>query len=199
MPIERDAANVLAIKEECWNAALSAYGTAYIFERRSRIFRRRLQVLSYIGFVVPLMIGSLVLGYGVFSALAVLAAIAVAVCIIQSALALWSIIAGWLDQYSYSTTSAPVNYLLSEKFVELASDPHPELQELRHEYEKLQVEDRARQQQDYQQGVNDAEKRMGMRAALRKFRRTCAGCGISPTSMTATDCGVCGRFTYRIS
>ena len=197
MPAGRDPANALALKEECWNAALFAYGTAYIFERRSRSLKKRLQWLSYVGFVVPLIIGSLVLGYGAFSALAALAAIAVAICIAQSAVALWSIIAGWLDQYSYAAAAIPANYLLSDKFVELTSRPASNLHEFRHEYEKLQVEDRARQQQDYQQGISDAEKRMGMRAALRKFRRRCAACGTIPSSMVSTNCSVCGQFPYR--
>jgi hypothetical protein len=56
-----------------------------------------------------------------------------------------------------------------------AANPEFGLQEFQHEYDERQVGDRLLQQQDYQQGIKDAEKRVGMRAALRNFRRSCAG------------------------
>lgn len=37
-------------------------------------------------------------------------------------------------------------------------------------------------------------KRKGTRAALRKFRRRCAGCGQVPVSMTPNKCDIRGNF-----
>lgn len=187
----------LAIRTQCWDAAVHAYGTAFIFEHRSRVLKNLLRWLTYVGLIVPMIIGLLVLGYGEFAGLAVLVLIAIAIGIGQAVLSLWSIIGGWVDSYSYATAAIPANHLLSNKYTGLAANPPSDLRELQHEYEKLQVEDRLLQQWDYQQGIKDAEKRMGMRAALRKFRRSCAGCGEIPSIMTPGNCGVCGNFRYR--
>ncbi|MGW4750469.1 mobilome CxxCx(11)CxxC protein, partial [Streptomyces sp. NPDC004290] len=75
----------------------------------------------------------------------------------------------------------------------LADDP-PTLASLRTQYEKLEVEDSARRDRDSEKGVTDKERRRGMRATLRKFQRQCAGCQLVPTSLTPSDCDVCGRF-----
>jgi len=196
---ETDVANhALAIRTQCWNAALNAYATSYIFQRRARILRSRLQLITYVGFVVPMIVGLLVLGYGDFKSLAVVISVAAAIGICQVALSLWSIIGGWVDRYSYSLTSISANDLLAAKYTRLASSPPESIRELQGRYEVLQAEDDARQEQDYQQAIKEEEKHMGMRAALRKYQRRCAACNKIPTTMQATDCGVCGDFKYRI-
>jgi mobilome CxxCx(11)CxxC protein len=196
---ETDAANrVLAIRTQCWNAALNAYATSYIFQRRARLFRLRLQFVTYVGFVVPMIVGLLVLGYGEFKSLTIVISAAVSIGICQVAFSLWSIIGGWVDRYSYSLTSISANDLLAAKYTRLASSPPESYGELQSRYEVLQAEDDARQEQDYQQAIKEEEKHMGMRAALRKYQRRCAACNKIPTTMRATDCGVCGDFRYRI-
>lgn len=192
------ARRVLAIRTQCWNAALNAYATSYIFQRRARILRVRLQLITYAGFIVPMIVGLLVLGYGDFKSLTVVISAAAAIGICQVALSLWSIIGGWVDHYSYSLTSISANDLLAAKYTRLASSPPESFGELQSRYEVLQAEDDARQEQDYQQAIKEEEKHMGMRAALRKYQRRCAACDKIPTTMRATDCGVCGDFRYRI-
>jgi mobilome CxxCx(11)CxxC protein len=114
----------------------------------------------------------------------------------QAAIALWSIVGGWVEGYSYATTSAAANESLSARFSELGRSPPNSTNELRHKYKKLQIEDNARREQDHRQGIKQAELRMGMRAALRQFQRPRAGCDEVPTSMKPTNCGVCGNFKY---
>jgi mobilome CxxCx(11)CxxC protein len=188
----------LATRTECWNAALNSYATSYIFQRRARILKIRLQLITYIGFAVPMTVGLLVLGYGDFKSLAVIVVIAVAIGIAQVAFSLWSIIGGWVDGYSYALTSIAANDLLAAKYTRLASNPPENFRALQSECEKLQAEDDARQEQDYQQGIKEPEKRMGMRAALRKYQRRCVACNEIPNTMRPTNCGVCGDFRYKI-
>lgn len=109
----------LAIRTQSWNAALNAYATSYIFQRRARILRVRLQLITYAGFVVPMIVGLLVLGYGDFKSLAVVISVAAAIGICQVALSLWSIIGGWVDRFSYSLTSISANDLLADVGVRL--------------------------------------------------------------------------------
>jgi len=156
-----------------------------------------LRSLTYVSLVVPMLLGLLVLGYGEFGALPVLIAVGAAILVAQTVISLWSIVSGWVEKYSYASTAISANHLLSDKFAELAANPPADLQSFQKEVEKLQVEDRLLQQRDYQQDIKEAEKRMGMRAALRKFRRACTECDETPTTMKASSCDVCGNFPYR--
>jgi mobilome CxxCx(11)CxxC protein len=187
----------LALRSQCWNSALHAYGTGFIFEQRAHRYKLRLQWLTYGSLALPLAVGLLVLGYGEFKALKALIVIAAAGCAVLTMLSLWSIVGGWVDGYAYAKTAVSANYLLSERYATLGGNPPSAFQSLQREYDKLEVEDKLLQQQDYQQDIGEDEKRMGMHAALRKFRRSCAECNKAPTTMTPGDCGVCGNYKYK--
>jgi len=146
-----------------------------------------------------MIVGLLILAYGRLKSLPVIIAVAAAIGIGQAAISLWAIIGGWVDGASYAATSAPANDLLAARYTELASNPPKDLTKFQQQYQMLKIEDSSRTEQDFQQGVKEAEKHMGMRAALRKYQRECAGCGKVPVTMKATDCGICGDFRYKIS
>jgi mobilome CxxCx(11)CxxC protein len=146
-----------------------------------------------------MLVGLLVLSYGHFKSLPTVIAVVSAFAIVQTVISLWSIIGGWVAGYSYATASAADNSRLAARYEDLASGPPDDPLAFRHDYEKLVIRDEGRQEQDYQQGVKESEKRMGLRAALRKYGRKCAGCEQVPTSMKSTDCGVCGNFRYHVN
>jgi len=189
-----DEANT--VRTKCWDGALHAYGTSFMFQRRARILGQRLNVLTYIGFLVPVIIGGLVLAYGHFKSLPTVIAIASAFALAQTVVSLWSVVGGWVAGYSYSATSAADNARLAKRYEDLAVLPPDDLTLFRHEYEKILIRDESRQEQDYQQGVNEAEKRRGLRAAFRQYERECPGCGKQPISMEPTDCDICGNFDH---
>lgn len=191
---EPPADETYTIKSQCWNGALDAFGTSYVFHRRARILGRRLNVVTYIGFLVPIVVGGLALAYSHLKSLPTIIAVASALIIVQTVVSLWSIIGGWVASYSYSTASAADNARLAKRYEDLATRPPSDLPTFRHEYDKLAIRDEARQEQDYQQGLSDAEARRGMRAALRQYERECPGCNKAPVSMIPADCGVCGSF-----
>jgi mobilome CxxCx(11)CxxC protein len=195
---EETRRQINSLRVQCRNDALNAYGTSYIFQRRARLLKSRVQWITYIGFVVPMVVGLLVLAYGHLESLPVIIAVAAAIGIGQAVISLWSIVGGWVDGASYAATSATANDLLATKYIELASSPPSDLAEFRHLYGLLAAEDNARTEQDFQQGVKEAEKRMGMRAALRKYQRACVGCDQTPLDMKSTDCSICGNYRYRI-
>lgn len=178
--------------------AVSAYATSYIFQRRARTLASRVNWVTYIGFVVPVIVGLLVLAYAHLKSLPVIIAVAAAIGIGQAALSLWAIVGGWVNGASYAATSANANALIAAKFADLWWNPPGDFGEFRRRYELLEVEDNARSEQDYQQGITEAEKRMGMRAGLRRYQIECVGCGKVPKDMKSTNCGVCGKYRFRI-
>jgi mobilome CxxCx(11)CxxC protein len=195
---EETRARTDALRRQCWNDALNAYATSYIFQRRARALTSRVQWITYIGFVVPMIVGLLVLAYGHLNSLPIIIAVAAAIGIGQAAISLRAIVGGWVDGASYAATSATANDLLAAKYAELAANPPRDLREFEQRYRLLKVEDQARTEQDFRQGVKESEKHMGLRAALRKYQRKCVGCDQIPLDMKATDCSVCGKYRYQI-
>lgn len=187
-----------SIKTDSWNRALHACATAFIFEQRARRLRKRLKGLTFVALVVPVIVGGLVLAYGAgLPMLGVVVAVGAGVGLIQLIVSTWSVVAGWVESYDYAITSLVENQRLSRDFRELGEDEGSDVVALRNRLNILKASDDARQAQDYGQDISEEEKRMGHRAALRDRQRACVGCGQTPISMEATDCGVCGRFAMR--
>lgn len=195
---EESRAQIDGLRKQCRNNAINAYATSFIFQRRARLLTSRVQWITYVGFAVPMIVGLLVLAYGHLKSLPVIIAVSAAIGIGQAAISLWAIVGGWVSGAPYAATSATANGLLADKFAELWVNPPNDVVEVRHRYELLGVENNARTEQDYQQGVTEAEKRMGMRAALRKYQIKCVGCEEIPLDMKATECSVCGKYRYRV-
>jgi mobilome CxxCx(11)CxxC protein len=188
------AAGIDDYRRKCWDAALHSYGTGYIFQKRAKGLKRKSDWLTYVGLVVPLLIGALVGTFGQDKPWGVVVIVASVVAAVQLALSLWSLVKKWPDELSYSVASATANESLSSRFAALGEDPPTGLAALRTQFEKLTVEDTARRERDNEKDVTEKERRMGMCAALRKFQRPCPACKQVPTTMNPSSCGVCGQF-----
>ncbi|KND39776.1 mobilome CxxCx(11)CxxC protein [Streptomyces stelliscabiei] len=187
------AAGIDDYRRRCWDAALHAYGTSYIFQKRAANLKRKTDVLTWVGFAVPLLIGALVGTFGQNKLWSVVLTVGTVIAAVQLVVSLWSLVKRWPEELAYSSSSATANESLASRFAALGEDP-PGLQTLRTQVDKLTVEDTARRDRDNEKGVTDKERRMGMRAALRKFQRQCATCHQAPTTMEPSNCGVCGQF-----
>lgn len=178
----------------CWNYALEAYGTGFIFDKRAKFYRMLIRGLNTLGIIVPVIAGSILLTFGevaLFPWVIIPAGILLIAQVIGS---VWSLVAGWDDSYSYSIESMNSNYRLAASFEKLAANPPTNETDYILRYELLEQEDQFRRSEDNKQGIKEKETRMGMRASLRKYRRECVGCGQVPTSMKPTKCDVCGNF-----
>jgi mobilome CxxCx(11)CxxC protein len=181
------------LKVQGWEAALHAYGTGHIFQKRAHRLKRRTDLLNMITFAVPVLIGTLVGTFGQNKLWSVVVIVAAVVGAAQVVISLWALVTRWPEDLAYSSASAAANESLSARFASLARDS-TKVSPLRTQLEKLSIEDASRRERDNEKGVKDKERRMGMRAALRKFQRTCPACNTVPTTMDSSDCGVCGRF-----
>lgn len=182
-------------RTDCWNGALHTYGTSAVFQRRAIGLRQKLRILNYIGIAVPLLVGGLVVSYGAVKILPIIIGVASAIGLVQLAVNAWAMTAGWVEAYSYAVGSVTENDSLANRYQDLAKNP-PLLDEMRQRYDKLQHEDGVRRSRDNEQGVTAAEKRYGMRAALRKYQRKCSACTQVPTTMKPGNCGVCGDYKF---
>lgn len=192
--------NYNQIRKQSWDRALHSFGTGHIFRRRVDKFRRLLRLLSFLGIVVPLLVGGVVLSFGAeFKCLNVVLILAGIAGIAQLVLSVWGLTANWQASYAYAVESSTANRRLSKQFETLGANPPDNVAELRMRYRLLEVEDQARRDLDNQHGVTSEEERAGMRVALRKFQRRCASCHKVPQSTLPTNCPVCGNFSKRLS
>lgn len=193
MSINSSAIDDLRIQS--WDEAVHTYGTGYIFERRANKYRWLLRTVAFLGLVVPLTIGGIYLSFhSQQKLLDVSITIAGILGILQLIISVWSLASRWEETYSYALESLSANYSISSRFEKLGRFPPPKPSDLQMQFEVLQTENNLRTEQDNKQGITDKEKRMGMRAALRKFQRKCAGCQRVPISMKPSNCDVCGNF-----
>jgi len=183
------------LKKICLDNALYAFGTAYIFEKRASKYKRIFNILTFLGIVVPASFGGLVLSFGTdFRFKEIIILIISILGLLQLVLSIWSLVAKWDDSLAYAQESLSANYRLSANFKELAENPPDNLKDFEISYRFLKVENDSRNDRDNQQLVSGKEKRMGMRAGLRQFKRVCAVCHQVPVSLKPSDCEVCGNF-----
>ena len=180
---------------ESWKLAIYAFGTAVIFQKRGRRYRALIRALTYFGIAVPLLIGGVVLGFGLQATfLPALLWLAAAVGVLQLGFSAWSLVYSWADDLEYALESATENFDIASRYKELGSlgtDPPPDVATT---FAIIKAKDDARRAADSKKGVTEKELRYGHRAALRQFERECTGCHKVPTSMDSTDCPICGRF-----
>ncbi|MBN1225059.1 MAG: hypothetical protein JXB23_17555 [Candidatus Aminicenantes bacterium] len=180
---------------ECWDIAVHAFGTARIFEERAKKLKINLKWITFFGIGVPMSVGGVLMAFGLNSAYLPIAMTTASVLgVFQLIFSLWSLVSRWEDNLSYSLESGSLNHRISRNFKSLAIDPPSNQEVFRMRFEILSVEEANRNDLDNKQGITEKERRMGMRAALREFKRPCAGCKEIPTSMKATDCNICGNF-----
>lgn len=87
---------------ECWNRAVDAFGTAQIFQKRGEKYRRNLRLLAFIGIGGPVLIGMMVIqGFAPEHIHKLLIVVGI-VSVVEALCSLWSLIATWADNLSYS-------------------------------------------------------------------------------------------------
>jgi mobilome CxxCx(11)CxxC protein len=182
-------------RRDCWDQAIYAFGTAHIFERRLVSARKKLRVLTFLGVLVPVAVGGIVVSFfGIEALRPFLSWLIVAAGIlgtIQLSFTLWALVAKWDDIATYAASSSSENRRLAARFEELGRMP---LTDFEVQYQLLKADNTRRQEADIQQGISEAEKRMITRAGLRQYQRPCVECKTVPRDMTSTNCPVCGNF-----
>ncbi|MBK7142038.1 MAG: hypothetical protein IPH75_08160 [bacterium] len=183
------------------DGALYCYGTAYIFECRIRPLEVAINLLTFTGFLGPMIAGVTVTSVSTSGQVAgwVILVIwfAVALSAIHVLLSLWALVQEWLNQLAFYKSSMVENYQLSSELEDLAKNTLLSDIDWRNRAAILDERGKYRQKEDLHQNITEDERRMGMRYALRKFKRACSGCGKIPTSIVASDCDICGSFKMR--
>lgn len=175
--------------------AFHAFGYSYIFEKRIAKYLKYISAIKFIGLAIPIVIGTIVLGYGGNSVATIIAiAIGTPILIIQITLSLLSLIYNWDDELAYAYEAKHDFINLYADFKELYKNPDSEISQLDKQYSILNTKYTLRRQQNSKHKISDKELRIGMRYSLREHQKQCSGCKKAPTDMTSTECGVCGNF-----
>jgi mobilome CxxCx(11)CxxC protein len=179
--------------KRCADREIYAYGTAYLFESRSRSIRFRLRILSFLSLAVPLSVGGIAMVAADASLLPFIVAISGILSIPLFVMTLWSLVFRWEERLAASEQSCKINHELMNGWSDLAQYTGPDAEE---KSRLLLERDRIQEQSDIMQDVSAKDKRLMMRASLIQYGRKCAICGVQPVSMSAkgSSCSNCGDF-----
>jgi mobilome CxxCx(11)CxxC protein len=186
------------LRNDCDSKKFHTFGYAKIFAKRANTYGGILSFLTKIGFILPAVIGAVVLGYGIdYPALKIFVYLAIPLTVIQFVFSLWATLSGWNEVYAYALEASSHYNTLNSKYKNLAVFSAISLEDLKTRYDQLELEFDFRTQQDAKQNIKDWERRFGMRTSLREYQNKCVGCEITPRNHKSTDCDVCGQFTIK--
>lgn len=190
-----DLEKIDKIKLEASDKSFHAFGYSYVFNERIKWYLWYINALRFLGIMVPVSIGAIVLGYGLESNILPIAiTIGLPIVIIQLIISVFSIVYKWDDELAYSFEAGNDYSNLYDEYSKLYKFPDSDLGKLEKQFEILNTKEKSREQQNSKHNIKDKERRIGMRYSLREHKKECAGCQKTPTNMTATECGVCGNF-----
>jgi len=169
---------------ELWDRAMFAFGTAAVFQKRARRYRRLVTSLTFFGLVIPFALG-LIVGPNLFKdePLQRVVYFAGVLAGIQGLIFLWSVVSNWPERLEYSSAANADNLRLSNQLKALAVqsvNPPANFDVL---YTDLVAVDNAQNAQDTRRDISPSETMYGYRAGLLQFQRTCKLCKEVPSSM----------------
>ncbi|WP_447527594.1 mobilome CxxCx(11)CxxC protein [Vreelandella sp. TE19] len=180
------------IIDSCREKEFHAYGTIRIFEKRARNLQVRRTWITFLGIVIPLVVGSIVLAFGTLTAaLPYLLTFAGVVSTIQLILSTWSIVSRWDEKYDYAIESVRDNTYLYNKFKALAERPPNDLDV---KFFELTKENERRESADITKHITDKEKRYANYLSLKYYNKPCHVCNEIPKTSKPSKCDGCGNF-----
>jgi mobilome CxxCx(11)CxxC protein len=179
-------------KKTCLDKAFAAYGTTKIFESRAQKLSRGRTLITYLGIVVPLVVGATAMAFGVDSPwFPVLVALAAALGIAQIVTSVWAIVARWDERCIHALESVRANTKLFNLWSRLELSGSSQLEKEIADALKI---DQEQEDKDLAHGITEQEKRYAMHEALFYFRKPCVACRRIPTSKEPLDCDMCGNY-----
>ncbi len=188
--------NIEQLKKECADCRFHSFGTAKLFERRAKMYKKNRNLITFLGLVVPLIIGATVLSFSAESEIfkTIMVPIAGFLTILQLVVSLWALVSRWDEKNDYAVSAIKSNIRLSTEFNRLCNSEerviNNEISNLRIEYNRINQEDTAH-------GVTEKEIRWGMKKALMHYKLNCATCSQKAVSMKPSKCDTCGNFPQR--
>lgn len=177
---------------ECREKEFHAYGTSKIFERRAKTYRNYINILTFLGIVVPVSIGAVVLSFGTeWKYLAGVLVVASVISLLQLVISVWSIVASWSGKLEIASNAIQGNTRLYNEWKALADHPDEKLESKVQEVRRLNQE---QEMNDLRQDISDKEKRFAMHESLFYYKRPCQTCEQVPKSKKATNCDMCGNY-----
>lgn len=179
-------------QRHCRNRAFYAYGTSRIFEKRAQSLSKKRNMITFLGIVVPLVVGGSVLSFGSNGLyLPYMLGIACLLILLQLIVSAWSLVARWDERYQYAVGAIQANTRLYNNWKAVLERPPENFEQ---KILELDSEDQRQESTDVAQHITEKEKRFAMRASLFYTKLPCQTCKKIPTSMKSSKCDTCGNF-----
>jgi mobilome CxxCx(11)CxxC protein len=186
------------IRKDCWGFIFHTYGTIRLFEKRAKHLQTGRTWITFLGVVVPVVVGGVVLGFGadmtskdVFKYLLYSAG---SVGLIQLILSTWSIVSRWDEKYEYAMKSVVENTKLYNDWDDYRKRQIVDNAESEQKFNDIKSRTDQQEFRDISQNISDKEKRFATRSALFYFKQQCHVCNEVPKDMKPGKCSGCGNF-----
>lgn len=181
------------MRNNCWDKALDSFAYSYIYSKKIQRINLLLRWTKVLGILIPVLLGTLLTAYyGNKNLLDLAIYITTPVAIGQLLISSYLTVVGAEEKVNSCIQKSVEYSLLNSEIEYLANFPDSNEQLFQNKYEILIERERGISKGNHD--ISDQELRMGMRFGLRQYRRACAGCNETPTSMKPTKCDVCGNF-----
>lgn len=180
------------IKKDCWGHRFHTYGTSKLFERKAKYLQKGRTWITFLGVVVPLIVGSVVLSFGTASE--ILKYAAGVVITIQLVLSIWSIVSRWDEKYEYAMSSVAENTRLYNDWDSYDKRGISDSKESEDKFHEILSRTQKQETNDIRQNVSDKDNRFANRVALFYFGQSCQTCSQIPKTMKPSKCDGCGNF-----
>jgi mobilome CxxCx(11)CxxC protein len=170
--------------DECRKRRTDAAATAAIFRRRAKKYSSHIDLLTFTGIAVPVLIGCVVSADLLKNPLWMSRFLWVAgvVAAVQIIVSLWSIVAKWPDKQESSLSSATANSRFETEFEELLNQLKDPPLSFDKDFAKLKAQDDMQILADERQFITNEEKVFGYRANLHRYGEKCGKCAKVPDS-----------------
>jgi mobilome CxxCx(11)CxxC protein len=157
-----------------------------------------MRIVDVLGIITPVLFGSLLLQFnfseGITNGIKIVAGI---FAIIQLIFSSFALIEKWSESLAYSIESSNAHNRLYQKYNNLLLSHTQTLEEIKNQYDKLEIERIARDEQDAKMPPSDVYLRKGFRYALKIQPFPCPTCKLVPADNVKSNCDTCKDIPFK--
>lgn len=186
-------------RRDLMQIAVNSWGTASVLGKRISLYSLLINVVSYIGFILPLLVGVYAIAFGVnANNLSLTIVIVSGVLAVQALASATLIFYGAEAKLKEALNSSTANKIFAVEAEELAKNVSLPENIFGTSSSLLIGKTRVQESIDERLGFTAKDRRIAARAGMKRFNLSCNGCGQIPKSADAkadkSICNDCGDF-----
>jgi len=186
-----------SLRHDLNQMAVDCWGTAAVLDARVRKYSRKTKAVNYLGFIAPVLVGAYAIAFTVQAPFLPMLLYVVAVGLFIQAIASATLIFSGVDRNLRSCLdSSATNKIFAVEARELAKNNTLPAEVFSFMFAELKGKIKAQDTNDERLDFSEQDRKVGLRAGLKRFQLPCGDCGKKPQSEDASSdqshCKSCG-------